>query len=281
MEPTAWLDAAARFAREPAVAACLAMLLGGAVLERFFGTRARRRDWLNWLYAPVFLVIEVTTIALAFSAFRALARAHDVGYLIPWRLGGPGLGETLLGLLAFMVILDGVLYAMHRVQHQTRLLWTGHRLHHSDDHVDVSTTVRLHAIDLVFKAVCIGLFFTIIMPPPIVADRLFFVIPFVWLYYIHLDIEVGHGRLWWLLASPRYHYLHHEKIRSGHGCNFASIFPVWDLMFGTAASSRRPADIEIGLADWRPLSLWEMIARPFSDCARCAAGWARRWFGAA
>ena len=41
-----------------------------------------------------------------------------------------------------------------------------------------------------------------------------------------------------LLVSPHYHRLHHG-IGIGHegtadGCNFATLFPVWDMLFGTA-----------------------------------------------
>ena len=45
-----------------------------------------------------------------------------------------------------------------------------------------------------------------------------------------------------LLVSPRYHRLHHA-VGIGHessgkgslgGCNFAVLFPIWDVLFGTA-----------------------------------------------
>ena len=45
-----------------------------------------------------------------------------------------------------------------------------------------------------------------------------------------------------LLVSPRYHRTHHG-IGVGHegrarGCNFAPLFPLWDLLFGTAHFTR-------------------------------------------
>jgi sterol desaturase/sphingolipid hydroxylase (fatty acid hydroxylase superfamily) len=56
---------------------------------------------------------------------------------------------------------------------------------------------------------------------------------------LRLDFGPVLGRL---LVSPAYHRLHHA-IGDGHesrgpgslgGCNFAVLFPVWDIVFGTA-----------------------------------------------
>lgn len=40
--------------------------------------------------------------------------------------------------------------------------------------------------------------------------------------------------------SPRYHRLHHGIGHEGaaRGCNFATLFPVWDMLFGTAHFER-------------------------------------------
>ena len=55
----------------------------------------------------------------------------------------------------------------------------------------------------------------------------------------HANIRLHFGWLGdRLLVSPAYHRMHHS-IGVGHegryfGCNFASLFPAWDLIFGTA-----------------------------------------------
>lgn len=63
----------------------------------------------------------------------------------------------------------------------------------------------------------------------------------------HVNARIGFGWLGErLLVSPRYHRIHHG-IGIGHegqarGHNFATLFPVWDLLFGTADfRSRLPA----------------------------------------
>jgi sterol desaturase/sphingolipid hydroxylase (fatty acid hydroxylase superfamily) len=55
----------------------------------------------------------------------------------------------------------------------------------------------------------------------------------------HANLRVSFGRIGeYLLVSPRFHRVHHA-IGLGHegrsrGCNFAVLFPVWDVLFRTA-----------------------------------------------
>jgi sterol desaturase/sphingolipid hydroxylase (fatty acid hydroxylase superfamily) len=82
------------------------------------------------------------------------------------------------------------------------------------------------------------------------------------------------GRWQRLLVSPRYHRLHH-RIGLGHesagqgslgGHNFAVLFPLWDLLFGTARFDGRyePTGIRDQLPDGRD------YGRGF---------WAQQWLG--
>ncbi len=55
----------------------------------------------------------------------------------------------------------------------------------------------------------------------------------------HANVRLSFGRIGdRLLVSPRFHRTHHG-VGIGHegaryGCNFATLFPFWDMLFGTA-----------------------------------------------
>jgi sterol desaturase/sphingolipid hydroxylase (fatty acid hydroxylase superfamily) len=51
--------------------------------------------------------------------------------------------------------------------------------------------------------------------------------------YVHFDVDWDHGLLRWLIASPRFHRLHHLDVPEVHHRNLANIYPIWDIMFGT------------------------------------------------
>ena len=55
----------------------------------------------------------------------------------------------------------------------------------------------------------------------------------------HANVDMSFGRVGErLLVGPRFHRLHHARAepdeRHIHDHNFAPVFPVWDILFGTA-----------------------------------------------
>ena len=51
----------------------------------------------------------------------------------------------------------------------------------------------------------------------------------------------------WVLASPAFHRVHHSPDPRLYDTNFAGTFPVWDLLFGTAAAGEdRQAGLQSG-----------------------------------
>src|SRR5213078_796824 len=64
------------------------------------------------------------------------------------RLGLPLWVQTTAG----VVILDfSAGYLAHRALHLFPVLWRFHRVHHSDDFVDVTTTYRTHPVETVWR----------------------------------------------------------------------------------------------------------------------------------
>ena len=92
----------------------------------------------------------------------------------------------------------------------------------------------------------------------------------------HANLKLGFGPLEYLLVSPRFHRLHHS-IGIGHessgpgtlgGHNFAVLFPVWDIIFGTANfESRWDAT---GVRDQLPAEGGRDYGRGF---------WQQQWLG--
>ena len=154
----------------------------------------------------------------------------------------PGVTDiALVSLLLYLVVFDFVDYWVHRGQHRFEWWWQLHALHHSQRQMTVWSDNRNHLLDdllrdtvMVVVALLIG-----IAPGQFIA-----VVAFTQLLesLSHANVRLSFGPLERLLVSPRFHRLHHS-IGIGHesegkgtlgGCNFAVLFPVWDLLFGTA-----------------------------------------------
>ena len=83
--------------------------------------------------------------------------------------------------------------------------------------------------------------------------------------YVHIDIDFGHGPFKYLLASPRLHRWHHADHPDASGKNLASIFPFYDVFFGTYYLPGR-CDKPVGaLSDDVPaFNLVAQVALPFT-----------------
>jgi sterol desaturase/sphingolipid hydroxylase (fatty acid hydroxylase superfamily) len=146
--------------------------------------------------------------------------------------------SPFLSFIFYLVILDLVAYWLHRAQHQINLWWALHSLHHSQRQMTFWSDNRNHLLDVVMTDVAFALVALLIGVPPaqfvtlVVAGRVVESLS-------HANLRVSFGRIGeYLLVSPRFHRVHHA-IGLGHegsarGCNFAVLFPVWDVLFRTA-----------------------------------------------
>jgi sterol desaturase/sphingolipid hydroxylase (fatty acid hydroxylase superfamily) len=191
--------------------------------------------------------------------------------LVPWLAGAP-----LVSFLVYLVVLDFVAYWLHRWQHRFNWWWSLHALHHSQREMSFWSDDRNHLLDdLLIDSAHVMVALLIGVPPGqfialVVASRMIESLS-------HANLRLHFGRVGErLLVSPRFHRVHHG-VGLGHegrtqGCNFAVLFPIWDVMFGTAnfectfpaTGIRDQADgREYGDTFWRQqwLGLQRMLAR--------------------
>lgn len=169
-------------------------------------------------------------------------RMHDIippnlEDLVPWLAGAP-----LVSFLIYLVVLDFVAYWLHRWQHRYNWWWSLHSLHHSQREMSFWSDDRNHLLDdLLVDTAHVMVALLIGVPPGqfitlVVASRMIESLS-------HANLRVHFGKIGErLLVSPRFHRVHHA-VGLGHegrtqGCNFAVLFPVWDVLFGTANFER-------------------------------------------
>ena len=150
-------------------------------------------------------------------------------------------GVTSIPIVAFalyLMVLDFANYWVHRAQHRFRWWWGLHSLHHSQMQMSFWADDRNHLLDDLIRDALFALIAVVIGVQPgqfvllVIATRSLE-------SFQHANVRLSFGR--WgerLLVSPRFHRRHHA-IGDGHegihrGCNFAVLFPIWDVLFGTA-----------------------------------------------
>ncbi len=157
--------------------------------------------------------------------------------LVPW------LGQyPLAALLAYIVIIDFAEYWRHRLQHRFDWWWALHAVHHSQRTMSFWTDDRNHILDGLFKSLWLAFIAQLIGASGSQFVGIVFVFTLVE-SLSHANLRFGFGTVGnRLLVGPTFHRIHHG-IGVGHeggqrGCNFATLFPIWDIIFGTANFTR-------------------------------------------
>ena len=170
--------------------------------------------------------------------------------MLPW-LGDNALASFLL----YFVLYDFAAYWLHRAQHAFSWWWALHSLHHSQRRMTVWTDDRNHVIDDLLVTLALVVFSQIVGVQPgeyvviLMVGRLVE-------SWSHANVDMGFGWLGdRLLVGPRFHRLHHALAspdeRHIHDHNFAPVFPIWDILFGTAIydGRNRPTGVDDPVVD--------------------------------
>jgi sterol desaturase/sphingolipid hydroxylase (fatty acid hydroxylase superfamily) len=168
----------------------------------------------------------------------------------------PGLGDNVLAsFLLYFVLYDFAAYWLHRAQHGFSWWWALHSLHHSQRRMTVWTDDRNHIVDDLLITLALALFSQLVgvQPGEYVVILMIGRLVESW---SHANVDMSFGWLGnRLLVGPRFHRLHHalsnaqERHIQNH--NFAPVFPIWDILFGTAIydGRNRPTGVDDPMVD--------------------------------
>ena len=170
--------------------------------------------------------------------------------LLPW------LGDNALAsFLVYFALYDCAAYWVHRAQHRISWWWALHSLHHSQRRVTVWSDDRNHVLDDLLVTLVLVVFSQIVGVQP---DDYVLILMVGRLIesWSHANVDMGFGRIGEkLIVGPRFHRLHHALAspaeRHIHDHNFAPVFPIWDILFGTAVYDlkRRPTGVDDPVID--------------------------------
>ncbi len=185
---------------------------------------------LCWAFIPKLLYGSVQTLMLT------LGVALFYGISNPERFFAEGHGP-LAGLPpAWQAVLylfgnDFIMYSTHRLFHTARL-WRFHAVHHSSQQLEWISAGRFHPVDQVFHGLLADVAMLLLGIPP---EILLWLVPFNAgsSALIHANLDWSFGPLRYVLVSPVFHRWHHTSADRGGSSNFASTFPLFDLLFGT------------------------------------------------
>ena len=176
-----------------------------------------------------------------------------------------------LAIVIAVLTLDIVIYWQHRLFHRIPLLWKVHKMHHADSHVDTTTGLRFHpieiAISLLIKASVV-----IVLGAPVVAIVIFEVALNGFSLFNHANIRLPQKwdkKLAFFVVTQRLHRIHHSQRMSESNSNFGFSVTWWDKLFGSYKSQAKDSDetLPVGLKSYpatsNNASLMTLLKMPF------------------
>lgn len=166
--------------------------------------------------------------------------------------------------LIMIVVGDAIGYWTHRLQH-AEPLWDFHAVHHSPESMDWLTAVRLHPVNDIISRVCQASPLLILGFSPLAVD-LYAAFLSSYVAFIHANVRWNYGPFRYVLASPVFHRWHHTKDEEGLGKNFAGLFPIFDVVFGTFYMPQDEQPKNFGIyGDPLPENFWAHLLYPLRN----------------
>jgi sterol desaturase/sphingolipid hydroxylase (fatty acid hydroxylase superfamily) len=217
-------------------------------------------DCLYWVWTGI-ATRGMSAVAVALTLLPlALLYGTDLHGLLQ---GHGFLARQKLWLQAVAIFTAGDFlgYWQHRLFHR-RPLWRFHAIHHSSRDLDWLSSVRVHPVNDVLSRMIVAV--------PLVAVGFNTTIvalyaPFATFYAIllHANLNWDYGPLRFVIASPAFHRWHHTGQAEGLDKNFAGMFPVWDLLFGTFYMPRGRQAEFFGVDEPIPDGFLSQMLHPF------------------
>lgn len=202
----------------------LVAIISETVWDTLSGDRKRFGEtFANFAIAIGSALLERTAYGLVFVVGLALA-APLAFFDVPttwWSFGFA------------LLVADFSYYWMHRWEHEIRILWAHHSVHHSSPEYNLTTALRLAWIEGLVE----WLFFVPMILMGFSVAQTIVAILFVVSYQTWIHTEKI-GRLGWLdkvLNTPSVHRVHHGSNTQYIDKNYGGILILWDRLFGTYA----------------------------------------------
>ncbi|MCP4278188.1 MAG: sterol desaturase family protein [Gammaproteobacteria bacterium] len=222
-----------------------------ALLEVFLPRRqlrfSRLLRWPNNLSVTLINTLLVRLFFPLAAVQFALQRESSTSGLLSFLKS-----DSLLSICIAIILLDLAIYTQHIIFHRIPVLWRIHRMHHTDNDLDVTTGTRFHPVEMLLSML-IKLMVITIIGAPATAVLLFELILSSAALFNHANFALPAflDRIMRLLiVTPDMHRVHHSILTDEMNSNYGFNLSIWDRIFRTykAEPVQGQMNMTLGLA---------------------------------
>jgi sterol desaturase/sphingolipid hydroxylase (fatty acid hydroxylase superfamily) len=163
--------------------------------------------------------------------------------------------SPVVAMAVTLIALDFIIYLQHVAFHAVPFLWRLHRVHHSDTHLDATSAIRFHLIEILISML-IKVTVVTLLGAPVAAVLVFEIILNATALFNHANIRIPlwlDGFLRTFLVTPDMHRVHHSVIGRETDSNFGFNLSIWDRLCRTyiAQPEMGHEGMTIGVDDFR------------------------------
>jgi sterol desaturase/sphingolipid hydroxylase (fatty acid hydroxylase superfamily) len=147
----------------------------------------------------------------------------------------PILNNQLILFVVTFLLLDLGEYIYHVIMHKVKRLWMFHLVHHSDNVVDVSTTLREHPGENLMR-LSFTLLWVFLSGAALWVFILRQTIQVFTTLFAHMNYELPRKIdfiLGLVFITPNLHHVHHHYLQPYTDSNYGDVLSIWDRLFGT------------------------------------------------
>lgn len=208
-----------------------------------FGYKKVRHAGINAVLTAFFVVIGLGFAGLLLGASQWVT-ANNFGVL-NW-ISMPVWLQMIVGVM----LLDFFgAFLVHWVEHKVKFMWKFHLVHHSDTTVDVTTGLRHHPGEAVFRMI-FTILGVIVVGAPIWIVFFYQTISAAFTHFNHANIQMPKKldrALSLVFVTPYMHKVHHHYTQPLTDTNYGNIFAIWDRVFGTFAQVDDTKELVYGI----------------------------------
>lgn len=210
-------------------------------IENLAGVLFNYKKWRHAFSNAPFIIMSIPgqlLLGLAFIKTNEWTTQHQFGilYLLPRNT------NSLYVFITSFVLLDLGEYSYHVIMHKVKRLWMFHAVHHSDNVVDISTTLREHPGENLVR-LSFTLLWVFITGTAFWMLMLRQIIQAITTLFAHMNYRFSDNTdklISLLFITPNLHQVHHHYKQPYTDCNYGDVLSIWDRMFGTL--KRLPAE---------------------------------------
>jgi sterol desaturase/sphingolipid hydroxylase (fatty acid hydroxylase superfamily) len=207
--------------------------------------RGDREIWRDLGHSVLYTSIggNAAQITFLFGLPWVLSRLGFAGGLGIWPSGSP----SLLQILAAVLLGDLLEYWYHRLAHTIPWLWALHAVHHTPIRLNALKGPRHHVVYFLGRGLFVWTPLLVIgVPPRLVTWQFVAEVLVGTLAHANIAFRIP-AFVHRILVTPEFHRIHHAIDANQGNSNYSTVFPIWDLLFGSHTDPRLVEVRETGI----------------------------------